>query len=107
MLHANVDTDDPVFYEMGRVYAGSSAVFILYLKNTRKSPVLINEVRSFCGCTIPDYTAEPVLPGESSRIKVTFIADHLGIFDKAVRVYLKDREIPVELRLRGEVIRKE
>jgi len=39
--------------------------------------------------------------------KVTFIADHLGIFDKAVRVYLKDREIPVELRLRGEVIRKE
>lgn len=105
MLHANMDTDDPVFYEMGKVYAGSSAEFMLNLKNTRQSPVVVNEVRSFCGCTIPDYTAEPVLPGEFSRIKVTFIADHLGIFDKAVRIYLKDKETPVELRLRGEVIR--
>lgn len=106
MLHANMDVDNPVFYEIGRIDVGSSAAFMLNLKNTCKSPVLITEVRSFCGCTIPEYKPEPVLPGQYTAVKITFFAEHLGLFDKAVRIFLNHREEPVELRLTGEVIRR-
>jgi hypothetical protein len=106
MLHANMDVNEPVSYEIGKIEVGSSAKFILNLKNTRKSPVVITEVRSFCGCTIPEYKPEPVLPGQYTTVKIKFLAEHLGLFDKAVRVFLNHREEPVELRLTGEVIRK-
>jgi hypothetical protein len=105
MLYTNVDTCEPVFYEIGKIEAGSSTEFILNLKNTRQSPVVISEARSFCGCTIPEYKPKPVPPGECSSIKITFFAEHLGLFDKAVRVYLSHQEEPIELRFRGEVIR--
>jgi len=105
MLHANIDTTVPVFYRVGQIEAGSTAEFRFNLKNTRQSAVLVTEARSFCGCTIPEYTPEPVLPGKYTTVKVTFLAEHLGIFDKVVRVFLNHREDPVELRLTGEVIR--
>lgn len=105
MLHANVDTRAPVFYKVGQIESGSIIEFRFNLKNTRQSAVLVTEARSFCGCTIPEYTPEPVLPGKYTTIKVTFIAEHIGIFDKVVRVFLNHREDPVELRLIGEVKR--
>lgn len=105
MLHANVDTHAPVFYKVGQIESGSIIEFRFNLKNTRQSAVLVTEARSFCGCTIPEYTPEPVLPGKYTTIKVTFIAEHIGIFDKVVRVFLNHREDPVELRLIGEVKR--
>jgi len=105
VLHANTDTNEPVIYEIGQIHAGTSAEFMLDLKNTRHSPIFVREARSFCGCTIPEFKSEPVLPGEFSRIKITFFAVHLGIFDKSVRIYLNYKETPVEFRLKGEVIR--
>ncbi len=105
MLHATVDTQAPVFYRVGQIEAGSTIEFRFNLKNTRQSTILVTEARSFCGCTIPEYTPEPVLPGKYTTVKVTFLAEQIGIFDKAVRVFLNNREDPVELRLTGEVIR--
>lgn len=106
MLHSGVDAKAPVFYKIGQVESGSIIEFRFNLKNTRQSAVLVTEARSFCGCTVPWYTPEPVLPGRYTTINVTFIAEQTGIFDKVVRVFLNHREDPVELRLTGEVIRK-
>lgn len=105
MLHGHTEMDAPVVYEMGRVYAGTTAEFVLNLKNTGKSAVVVNEARTFCGCTLPEFNPEPVPPGEYSRIRVTFLAEQPGIFDKEVRIFLNSREEPLKLILRGEVIR--
>jgi Protein of unknown function (DUF1573) len=41
-------------------------------KNVGKSPVLISEANTSCGCTVPDYKKEPILPGEEGEIEVKF-----------------------------------
>jgi hypothetical protein len=106
MLHTTVDDPGPLFYKIGDIPAGSWTELRLNLKNTRKTPVVISEARTFCGCTIPRFESGPVLPGEYAVIKVTFVAEYTGIFDKVVRIFLNDRTEPFELRLTGTVTRK-
>jgi len=40
--------------------------------NTGKSPLIIAGASTTCGCTVPDYTKEPIAPGKSGNLKVTF-----------------------------------
>lgn len=104
-LNIAADMDRLVVYEMDTVLLGSSTELMLKLTNTLQTPVIINEARVFCGCTRPEYKPEPILPGKSSKIKITYHADQLGTFDKAIRLFFNDQDSPVELRFRGEVVR--
>ena len=98
--------DCDIVYEMGAIQIGHQTELKLKLKNTLQKPVVINEVRRFCGCTIPEFETAPILPQESSEVKITFIADHLGIFSKSIKIYLNIQEKPVQLLFKGEVVRK-
>jgi hypothetical protein len=40
--------------------------------NEGKVPLIINDVKSTCGCTVPEWPHEPVLPGKSGKIRVSF-----------------------------------
>jgi hypothetical protein len=40
--------------------------------NTGKKPLLISNARSTCGCTVPDWPKEPIMPGKSGVIQVRF-----------------------------------
>ena len=72
--------------------------------NTGSSPVLIKNVESSCGCTSPEWTKQPVLPGKRGFIKATFNPkDRPGYFDKTVTVYSNSRTAVVELKIKGTV----
>ena len=76
-------------------------------KNTGNSPVLIQTVISSCGCTTPVWTRNPVKPGESGKIEVTFLNDQGPYpFDKALTVYISGINKPVILRIKGVVHEK-
>ena len=47
--------------------------------NTGDAPLLIQKPKSSCGCTIPSWPQEPILPGESDIIKVTYRTNRPGI----------------------------
>ena len=40
--------------------------------NTGDAPLIINQAVASCGCTVPEYTKEPIAPGKSGNIKVTY-----------------------------------
>lgn len=40
--------------------------------NTGNKPLEITSVRATCGCTVPEYSREPIAPGENGVIKVTY-----------------------------------
>lgn len=50
-------------HEFGSIAEGVQATFEFKFKNTGNQPVIINNVQSSCGCTTPDWTKEPILPG--------------------------------------------
>lgn len=85
------EVDGPVAYHFEFVNAGTS-------------PVLIKNVESSCGCTSPEWTKQPVLPGKRGFVKATFDPkDRPGYFDKTITVYSNSRTAVVELKIKGTV----
>jgi hypothetical protein len=55
--------------------------------NTGKAPVIISNVKASCGCTTPDWTKEPVMPGQTGFIKAMYnTANRPGAFNKSLTV---------------------
>lgn len=72
--------------------------------NTGNAPVLIKNVESSCGCTSPQWSKGPVLPGKKGFVKATFNPkDRPGYFDKTITVYSNARTPVVELKIKGSV----
>jgi hypothetical protein len=55
-------------------------------KNPTLDPILVSSVKASCGCTVADYPKNPVKPGESAKVTVTYNARNVGRFKKSVRV---------------------
>lgn len=75
-------------------------------KNTSMVPLIIQNVESSCGCTIADYPKQPIMPGKTGSIIVTYDAENIGFFKKTVYVYSNTPEKRTTLTLYGEVIKK-
>ncbi|MFT3993158.1 MAG: DUF1573 domain-containing protein [Dysgonomonas sp.] len=76
-------------------------------KNTGNAPLIIQRVQTTCGCTTPDYTKEPLLPGKDGSIKVTYsTTGRVGVFDKKITVFTNVPDSIYTLTIKGEVIRK-
>ena len=77
------------------------------LKNTGSKPAVIYNVTTTCGCTDVEWTREPIMPGKSGKISVTYSNDEGPYpFDKSLTVYLSDVKKPVILKLRGVSMEK-
>ena len=73
--------------------------------NTGNEPLLIQKPKSSCGCTIPSWPNEPILPGESDVIKVTYRTNRVGAINKTVTVTSNAlKNSTVVLRIKGRVL---
>ena len=68
---AKMDFEDTVL-KFGEVDAGAMIEHTFNFTNTGKVPLIINDARSTCGCTVPEWPKELIQPGERSAIKVKF-----------------------------------
>jgi hypothetical protein len=73
--------------------------------NSGKVPLIINEVKASCGCTTPQWTRQPVLPGKTGTISVSFDPKaRPGSFNKTIQVH-SNADMPlVTLGIHGVVI---
>ncbi len=72
--------------------------------NAGTAPILIKNVESSCGCTSPQWSRQPVLPGQKGFVKATFDPkDRPGFFDKTITVYSNAKPTVVELKIKGTV----
>ncbi|CAH8285422.1 uncharacterized protein DUF1573 [Mariniflexile fucanivorans] len=75
--------------------------------NTGKSPIVISNVTTSCGCTVPSYSREAILPGKSSDIKVKYATNRIGAFKKTITVISNASETNKVLRIKGVVLTPE
>lgn len=74
--------------------------------NTGNEPLEITSVRATCGCTVPEYSREPIAPGENGVIKVTYNPKgRPGKFDKSIFVYSNNEPSRMILKITGNVTR--
>lgn len=73
--------------------------------NAGTTPLLIQDIRTTCGCTTPSYTKDPVLPGGEGIIKVTYSTKgRVGTIDKKVTVFTNEPDKVYTLQIKGEVL---
>jgi Protein of unknown function (DUF1573) len=73
--------------------------------NTGNAPLIINRVQTTCGCTNPDYTKAPVLPGKKGVIKITYsTTGRVYTFSKKITVFTNVPDSVYTLTIKGEVI---
>ena len=90
-------------YEFGTILWKNPVKAVFKVKNNGDKPLVISNVTTSCGCTVADWTKEPIAPGASGGVSSTFDAKTLGRFMKTVGVYCNASHKPIYLTLRGEV----
>lgn len=73
--------------------------------NTGNAPLIINQAIASCGCTVPEYTKEPVAPGKSGTINVTYNGKGKfpGFFKKTITIRTNGKTEMTRLYISGEM----
>ena len=72
--------------------------------NTGKTPLVISSVKASCGCTVAEYSKNPIPVGSTGFVSATYNAATLGVFTKTVTVNANTEEGTTVLVIKGEVI---
>ena len=73
--------------------------------NVGEQQLVINQAIASCGCTVPEYTKEPVKPGEKGEIKVTYngAGKFPGHFKKSITVRTNGAVEMTRLYIEGDM----
>lgn len=95
--------DGITFHDYGSIVHGANGKVDFNFTNKSNKPLVITDVKSSCGCTVPSWTKEPVEPGKTGTIKIEYNTQLPGVFNKTVVVYSNANNSPVRIEVRGKV----
>ncbi len=96
---------ESVVHDFGRVIEGEKITYAFKFSNSGNSNLLITGVTSTCGCTVPEFTKDPLNPGEKGTIKVTFDSSkRKGFQNKVVTVVSNTIPSTTELKIKAMVV---
>jgi hypothetical protein len=90
-------------HDYGTIDQGANGVFEFKFTNTGKEPLIISEARGSCGCTVPQWPKEPIVPGAKSSIKVSYDTKRVGAFNKTVTITSNAKSGTKVLSIKGVV----
>lgn len=96
---------EPATWDFGAIDEEAGRVSHRFFGENRSNrPIVLLDVVTSCGCTVPEFSRRPILPGERTEIVVTFDPrDRPGTFEKQLHVYSTQRERIATLVVRGSV----
>lgn len=94
---------DKVVHDYGTVKKGADGNCEFVFKNTTSAPLVITSCYGSCGCTVPNWPKEPLMPGKTTSIKVHYDTNRTGPFEKTVTVNYQDHAQAVTLKIKGTV----
>ncbi len=108
-LHARVGTP-PVIewltetdHNFGQIRQGYPVKYVFKFKNITQTPILLETVRTTCGCTAAKWPEEAILPGETGEILIEYDTYKSGDFRKKIRVFFDQQHKPEILWIEGSV----
>lgn len=90
-------------HDFGTIDQGANGTTEFSFKNTGKEPLIIQDAKGSCGCTVPSFPKEPIKPGASGTIKVTYDTKRVGNFSKTVTITSNSKSGNKILTIKGNV----
>lgn len=104
-----VKTKSPIAFktlkiERAEIPYDSKEPFVFEFKNNGKTPLIITNVQTSCGCTAAEKPTEPIAKGKSSKIVVNYDTKRVGQFTKTITVTTNASAEPIILTITGKVL---
>lgn len=96
---------DPASWDFGAIHETDGRVSYTFTSENRgEKPLVILDVVTTCGCTVPQFSRQPIKPGGKTQITVTFDpTNRPGSFSKELGVYSSERRKVATLTIQGSV----
>lgn len=93
---------DKTLINLGKFSINNSQQVVIKLKNIGKSPLVIYDMVSACGCLNSEYEKKPINVGDSTNLRINYNAEERGVFHKTVHLYCNIINSPVQITITGE-----
>jgi hypothetical protein len=94
-------------HDYGQILVNSDGSCTFEFTNTGNEPLILSQPRSSCGCTVPSWPRQPILPGETDKITVTYNTSKPGPINRTVTIMSNaSKNKSVVLRIKGTVVAK-
>lgn len=93
--------------DYGEIAQHAEPLRILNFTNTGTEPLVIKSARGSCGCTVPIWPKEPIMPGEASQIEIRYDTKRIGKFNKTVTITTNEDSAPHVVKVTGKVNKSE
>lgn len=91
-------------FDFGKIKKGDKVEHIYEITNTGKNPLIISEVKPGCGCTAPDFTKEPIMPGKKGKVTLHFDSSSFeGNVQKYADVFANVEKAPIKLTFTANI----
>lgn len=91
-------------FDFGKIKKGEKVQHVYEITNTGSSPLVISEVKPGCGCTAPDFTKEPIMPGKKGKITLHFDSTNFdGNVSKFADVFANVEKMPIKLTFTANI----
>ncbi len=92
-------------HDFGMITTGAEAKHYFVFTNEGRSPLVIMNVRTACGCMVPSWPREPIAPGRKDSLAVEYNTKIKGTFSKSITVQSNASRPSVELKISGTVVK--
>jgi len=100
---ASIDFETEIL-DYGTIEKGTDGLRVFSFTNTGNAPLIISDVKTSCGCTVPTYSKEAILPGEEGEIKVKYDTKKVGTFTKTITVSSNANLTRKTLKIKGTIV---
>ena len=90
--------------DYGTIEKGANGIRTFEFTNTGNAPLVITNVKSTCGCTVPKKPKAPILPGETGEIEVKYDTNRVNPIRKTITVCSNAERPTVALKIKGLVV---
>lgn len=92
-------------HDFGDIAHQGNGNYTFTVKNTGNQPLVIDQVKPSCSCSVSDWKKEPILPGETAEIKVKYDTNRVGSINKSFTVISNAVNAPtMMLKIKGTVL---
>ncbi len=92
--------------DYGTIAQNSDGMRIFTFTNTGNAPLIISKVKTSCGCTVPAYSKEAILPGSEGQLEIKYDTKKLGAFSKTITVISNAKQVQKILKIKGNIVAK-
>jgi len=94
---------DKTTHDYGTIARKSDGSCVFHFTNISKEPLVLSNVTTSCGCTVPSWTKTPVMPGGSGEIRIVYNTRIIGPFNKTITATFSNPGQEVQLTIKGSV----